>query len=530
MAVLSEKLTVFVNTQQLHLLIAGGESYSVEFKAAVSADLAREMVAFANARGGKLLVGVHDDGSIAASPCSNSVKSKVQDIARNCEPPLRVHLSQVDGVLVVDVPEGRDKPYQCRSGFYTRIGPNAQKLKRDEIVRMIQHSGYIRWEEQPYRDYPFEQVYDRDLLQNFLRLQGKVQQLPQDLPEEQLLMGFKCAMTDGEHLYLTNAGFLFFGRLPDYVMAANAGITCALFKGLVRRNLLDRKDFQRDIISNIESAMSFLKQHLRLRYEVPSGSLRRRDVPEIPYDALREALVNASIHREYSLTGIPVQVDIYDDRVDIYNLGGLPPELSPQDFGMRSAPRNPVIADMMYKVEYMERMGTGIRKMRDLCREAEIALPHFVYDHDFRVSFHREVLPNNLHVGESPVQYGATTRELPKSYPKRSPDTLDARYSGGEPLPKSYPKRSPDTLDARHSGGGPLPKSYPKRPPGIPVSNRQRIVEVLLASPTATRVQIAEILGDITADGVKYHLQKMRQSGILERIGGRKGGYWKLNL
>ena len=122
-----------MNQNELQRLIERGEGLALEFKERLSG-LDRELVAFANGQGGRLLVGVSDDGRIVGHAVDNRLRSQVQDIANNCQPPLRLEMEKVGDVLVVTVPEGEDKPYQCSSGFYVRKGPNSQKLSRDELA------------------------------------------------------------------------------------------------------------------------------------------------------------------------------------------------------------------------------------------------------------------------------------------------------------------------------------------------------------------------------------------------------------
>jgi len=99
-------------------------------------------VAFANAGGGTLLVGIDDDGHLSPVDLSNRFVSQIQDIARNCDPPVVAELHRhPQGVLEVTVPEGVDKPYRCKGGFFLRVGPNTQKLSSDEIVRLVLSEG-----------------------------------------------------------------------------------------------------------------------------------------------------------------------------------------------------------------------------------------------------------------------------------------------------------------------------------------------------------------------------------------------------
>lgn len=104
--------------------------------------------------------------------------------------------------------------------------------------------------------------------------------------------------------------------------------------------VLDRKDYNEDIISNVDMSMNFLKQYIPVRYEM-TREPRRREIPEIPYKALREAIINAVVHRDYFEKGANVMIEMFDDRIEISNPGGLVKGLSPEEFGTKSVLRNP---------------------------------------------------------------------------------------------------------------------------------------------------------------------------------------------
>jgi ATP-dependent DNA helicase RecG len=142
---------------------------------------------------------------------------------------------------------------------------------------------------------------------------------------------------------LNNAGLLFFSRNLMYHLYY-ASIVCALYKGTQKVTILDRKKFAGDLIRNIEDTILFLKKHLNLRIEITG--LRHQEILEL---ALREAIVNAACHRDYFEKGANVMVEIYDDRVEITNPGGLPKTLKAEDFGKKSVCRNSIIASLLLR-------------------------------------------------------------------------------------------------------------------------------------------------------------------------------------
>lgn len=152
-------------------------------------------------------------------------------------------------------------------------------------------------------------------------------------------------------------------------------------------------------MSNIDGAMNFLKRYIALRCEM-TGEARRREVPELPYDALRDAIINAVAHRDYFQRGANVMVEVYDDRIEICNPGGLPKGLSPEEFGKRSVLRNPKIAGMLHRADYIEKMGTGVLKMQRLMSEAGQAPLEFAFTSFFTVTFRKLAAVKEEIVGE----------------------------------------------------------------------------------------------------------------------------------
>ncbi|NNM53263.1 MAG: hypothetical protein HKM05_00890 [Spirochaetales bacterium] len=154
-----------------------------------------------------------------------------------------------------------------------------------------------------------------------------------------LLFNLGAGEYRNEDFYLNNAGCLFFSKEPS-VRFIHTGVVCGLYKGTGKTTILDRKEFNGTLTENVDASLLFLKQHLKLRFEITGVDARRREKLEIPEVALREAIINAVTHRDYFEKGAQVMIEIFDDRVEISNPGGLPRALPPDQFGKRSVCRN----------------------------------------------------------------------------------------------------------------------------------------------------------------------------------------------
>ena len=150
-------------SDEIRFLINQGEGYNLEFKESFSNSIAREICAFANANGGKILLGITDDGEIKGISITNSLKSRIQDIARNLDPPLDVTIRSVGNVAVIDIPEGINRPYSTNGKFYLRYGANSQQLGRGEIRKFFQEEGLVLFDEKPNPDFDLERDLNNNL-------------------------------------------------------------------------------------------------------------------------------------------------------------------------------------------------------------------------------------------------------------------------------------------------------------------------------------------------------------------------------
>ena len=146
----------------LNILLREGEGSMLEYKEALSSSMAREFAAFANTVGGKILLGVRDDGTVVGVRDTNALRARIQDIARNCDPPVEVLIERVGKVIVVHVRESESKPVQCSDGFFWRQGSTTQKLRREEIRDFFRSEGQIRFDLSPCPRFRDPQDFDRE--------------------------------------------------------------------------------------------------------------------------------------------------------------------------------------------------------------------------------------------------------------------------------------------------------------------------------------------------------------------------------
>jgi ATP-dependent DNA helicase RecG len=359
----AERYILNMDVGYLDAVLAEGEGQRVEFKERPSG-LSREICAFANSGGGSLYIGVTDDGSIAERKVTNRLLSEIQDAARNCDPPAAVKLVR-HGTHVVQaiVEDGKDKPYRCRDGFFIRAGANSQKLKRDEIRALITETGRFHFDESPSRGFRFPQDYDDGKLEEFLRLSG----VTSPLQAQGALEALDVLRREDNELRMTQAGVLFFAKEPQKWLKESY-VTCVRYAGTDRFEVLDRQDIMGTPFAMIEGALNFVRRNIRVEHHI-DGNARRADLHEYPQVAVREAITNAVMHRDYYYDLSHVYVNIFADRLEVENPGGLPGGLTLEDLGERSVRRNRQVADLLHRARYVERIGSGIHRMRQSLAE-----------------------------------------------------------------------------------------------------------------------------------------------------------------
>lgn len=214
---------------ELNTIIQSLEGFKTEFKRSVNSDLQKEIVAFANSSGGKVLIGVEDDGVVKGINIDNNTLSKIQSIARDCDPPILIRLESVNNVLVVDVPEGKNKPYRCTNGFYVRNGPNSEKLDTEEIGEFFQEHGRVKFDEAPNSKVRYPAHINGAAIKWYKEISG----IAANVSDDELLVNLGVLDYESSESIINNTGILFFAAEPAKYLPQSA-VVVLLIKGIVR--------------------------------------------------------------------------------------------------------------------------------------------------------------------------------------------------------------------------------------------------------------------------------------------------------
>lgn len=220
----------------------------------------------------------------------------------------------------------------------------------------------------------------KDFLKNrAIKIKVDIPKLP---VKDFLVNTLKVVKKEAGELRPTHAGLLFFGKDPSEYIPQNE-IRIARFRGTMRMEFIDSKEIKGPFYKMLDEVEIFFKRNTRLASKVVE--FKRVDIPEYPYEAIREAVINAIAHRDYTRRGAPIIISIFDDRVEISNPGGLLSGLSIKNLEGRHETRNEKICEIFHHTLDMEKFGTGIRKMKRLTKEHGLSAPEFSEEGDFFV-------------------------------------------------------------------------------------------------------------------------------------------------
>ena len=291
--------------------------------------------------------------------------TRIVDIAHNCDPSIQITLKvhADERVLEVIVAEGHNKPYRCRDGFFIRQGPSAQKLKRNDIIALMNTAPRHHFDETLNDRCQFPKDVSNKALKAYL----KQCNINTTLTNKEILLNLNVAAEEKSAFMLRQAGVLFFAKEPQTFLAESY-ITAICYRSNDRLDVLDKKDFMGDPITQIEATLAFMQRHMNVAIAITStqvGALgAREDVYDYPMVALQEAVVNAVVHRDYFYDASHIYVHMYPNYIDSENPGGLFHGLTVEALGKRSVRRNRLIADLLHRAEYIERIGSGFTRMQ----------------------------------------------------------------------------------------------------------------------------------------------------------------------
>ncbi len=350
--------------------IEQGESKTIEFKEKMPSNIsiAKTVIAFSNTSGGKLIMGIRDDKEIVGINEKDifDLQDKIISlIVDSCYPNIlpEIYTINIEDklILVIEIFRGNLLPYSLKNkgkidSVYMRIGASNRLTDANMLAELQRQRVHRGFDEEENFEFDIKSLNLESIYSEFEKI-GKHCDIDK-------LKNLKLVNNVNNQLLPTNALIIALGEL------ANVSIKCARFKGSTMESFIDKKEFSGDLFTLIGKSIEFLQNHLNLNAHIVG--LQRVEKYEIPLLALREIILNAIVHRDYTRNS-DIKIAIYDDIVEIVSVGGLVNGLTIEDINSgRSELRNRVLANLFKELGFIESWGSGIQKVRKLCDEQEI--------------------------------------------------------------------------------------------------------------------------------------------------------------
>lgn len=346
-------------------LLKADEGKTLEFKRDLSSprNLLKTLVAFANTAGGRIIIGVADKTQepVGIDNPLDEEERLCNLIADSISPRLvpNVEMTTVDGktLLVIEVFPSNSRPHHLRAegpetGVYVRLGSTTRLADRELIAELRRTVEGIAFDQLPM---PELSAHDLDIDAAQVAF-GAIREL-----DDQALLTLKLLTPYQNKLVPTNGGILLFGRQRTQHFS-DAWIQCGRFFGTEKIDIFDHIDIDMPLPQAVNEVMLFLKKHAYRGADL--SEVRRKDVWSIPLGILREMIINALVHSDYSQRGAPIRVVFLDDRIEVESMGILLPGLTIEEMKQgASRIRNPVIARVFKELGLIEQWGTGVRRI-----------------------------------------------------------------------------------------------------------------------------------------------------------------------
>jgi len=354
-------------------ILKGTENTTVEFKEEINESIFKTISAFANKNGGIIYIGISDKKEIKGFEYTNSM---LGDLTNKIVNLLGIH-PQIDCIKVnkKDVLQIKVKkstlPVSYKGKYYTRVGNTTREMQGEEL-----RSFFIKgtsWDGLT-GNYNLDEI-DPETVRKFIRMasrNGRLKTADENEEIKTILKKLKLII-NGK---LTNAAIMLFGKNPQKYFI-NALVRVGRFKDEI--TIIGDRRIEGNLFKQIEEAEEAIKNFINVRYEITGEQLIRKNIWDYPLEAIREALLNAVIHRDYFKYNVQTQIKIFNDWIWFFNIGGLPEGITLEQLKTThpSVARNPLIVHTFYLAGLIEEYGSGIGRIMDSLKEANLPEPEF---------------------------------------------------------------------------------------------------------------------------------------------------------
>jgi ATP-dependent DNA helicase RecG len=455
------------------------ESDKVEFKPGLSNAVIVALVAFSNAKGGTVYIGVANNAKvIGVSLGQETLPQFLNEIKNKTSPSIIPDSEIIDvgknkKVVVLSVLEYPIKPVSFQGKYYKRVNASNHPLSADEVANMHLQTINTSWDMYPD---PIHSLDDISL--------DKVQKTMEILKSKGI------TVDESAPSFLSKYSFLRDGKptIAAYLMFKNNDCVLTTIELGRFQDPVTIKDTARsksDVLAQVDEVLNYVKKHINLEVII-TGNAQNTQKWQYPMEAIREIVLNMIIHRDYRSSYDSI-VKIFNDKIEFYNPGSLPDTISIEDLmsnNYGSKPRNKRIAEVFKDMGLIEKYGSGIKRIIGYFREANLPTPKFENSADgFMVTVF--------------CIDGIETVEETVGTVEKTVGTVEETVGTVE-----------ETVEET-------------------VGTVEKIFDIIVKYPQITQQKLMEITG-LTRRGVEWNLSKLKAKGLIERIGPNKGGYWRV--
>lgn len=459
------------------------EKQNVEWKEKWKDEYLKWICGFANAQGGTIYIGKNDAGEVVGV---NNAKKLLEDLPNKIKNSIgivaEVNAAEYNGkeYLTINV-DPHPFPVSCQGKYYIRSGSTNQLLTGATLDSFMLRKQGVTWDSVPV-PYVTNADLSESAIRHFLGNAVKKGRL-NNSAERETLKSLIDKLNLYKNNYLTNAAVLLFHENPEkYVFGSY--IKLGFFE--TDTEIIYQDEIHGSLMMQIDKAINMIYEKY-LRAKITYEGIHRVERYPFPYEAVREALLNAVVHKDYT-SGIPIQVSIYDDKLYISNDGRLPETWTLEEFlgKHRSKPFNPLIAHVFYLAGYIESWGRGIEKIFEACKTDGIYQPEYT-----------------IHARDITVKFSAPEERVIRTG-------------------KNSICQSDNKGDIKGDNKGDI-KNDDKYTP-----NELALINLIISDGTITTVEMAERT-NISRKSVSAIIKKLKELGIVYRLGSKKKGQWKIN-
>lgn len=458
------------------------ENQNIEWKQSWRDEYLKWICGFANAEGGTLVIGRNDRGEAVGIPDAakllEDLPNKVRDVLGIM---VDVNLLYENGKELLEIRvEPYPSPVSYKGEYHFRSGSTKQELKGAALSQFLLRKQGLHWDGVPIPRLTLQDCNPAALqwFRDKAAKSGRVDELVLADSDTALLASLQ--LEDGE--YLKRATALLFGKEPERFVPG-AFIKLGFF--ITDDDLRYQDEIHGDLFSQVEKTLDSLRTKYLKAYISYEG-LQRLETYLFPMAALREGLLNAVMHKDYS-SGIPIQISVYEHKIVLWNAGQLPERWTLEKLVGKhpSHPFNPLLASAFFRAGYVESWGRGIEKMRRECANHDAPAPIF-----------------DTSMSGLMLTFKANPVHLKAALGEKLASALAPPPEWGERWGEKWGEKAAAT--------------------------RLRIVLAMRSNPHITTVMLAQELGVASTSGVEKHLKVLREEGCIRRIGPAKGGHWEV--